>query len=114
MEPVAENECESEYDVCALCERRLDDDVGEAWLSLEVYRAEDDYFNVSFCRQEHAAEWLTKPLPPVEPATQDPDSPWAPWWERLGCALALLLAASAAGLAVLGAYTLVRMLGGWD
>lgn len=107
MVPMAETE-EEKYDVCALCERPLDDEGDDAWLSLEVFRGEHDYFNVSFCRQEHAAEWFTKPLPPVTPVTEAP----TPWWDRLGCAVAILLAVLAAGLMGLGAVTLVRILGG--
>ena len=53
---------------CAVCGRPWTEvDEGSRWLHLEVTRhdASDclDFLDVDFCSQEHAAEWLRRPLP---------------------------------------------------
>lgn len=53
---------------CAVCGRPWTDvDDGADWLHLEVTRHDDlnrlDFLDADFCSQEHAAEWLRRPLP---------------------------------------------------
>ena len=53
---------------CAVCRRPWTDvDDGSNWLHLEVTRHDElnrlDFLDVDFCSQEHAAEWLRRPLP---------------------------------------------------
>jgi len=57
---------------CAVCGQPWTEvDEGSRWLHLEVTRHDDsdrpDFLDVDFCSQEHAAEWLRRPLP--APAT---------------------------------------------
>jgi hypothetical protein len=64
---------------CAVCGRpwtEVDDGLG--WLHLEVTRHDEsdrpDFLDADFCSQEHAAEWLRRPLPapasgPLHPVT---------------------------------------------
>ncbi|MBY8873554.1 hypothetical protein K7640_17095 [Micromonospora sp. PLK6-60] len=100
----------NELGTCDLCGRPLDAEGENAWLALEVFRPESDYLNVSFCRQQHAAEWLRAPLPEVQPFVPTPRTRKD---RLLGWAVAaLFLWAGILGL--LGAYALVRLLGGWD
>jgi hypothetical protein len=99
---------------CAVCGRCVAEvNGGEDWLHLDVTRGnlpEDrEYVEANFCTQVHAAEWLSSPLPPPAPAVPIRAS----WRERLfGVALALC-ALWGLGLMLLGAYALVRLLGGW-
>ncbi|GHF55821.1 hypothetical protein FHX82_002315 [Amycolatopsis bartoniae] len=51
---------------CALCERTPEKE-DENWLDVDVRVGEDDYY-LWFCSQDHAAEWFSRPLPPVEGA----------------------------------------------
>lgn len=58
---------------CAVCGHPWTDvDGGSTWLHLEVTRHDDsdrlDFLDADFCSQEHAAEWLRRPLP--APATE--------------------------------------------
>ena len=60
---------------CAVCGRPWTEvDEGSRWLHLEVTRhdASDclDFLDVDFCSQEHAAEWMRRPLP--APASAPP------------------------------------------
>ena len=53
---------------CAVCGRPWTDvDDGADWLHLEVTRHDElnrlDFLDADFCSQEHAAEWLRRPLP---------------------------------------------------
>jgi hypothetical protein len=53
---------------CAVCGQPWTDvDGGSHWLHLEVTRHDDsdrlDFLDADFCSQEHAAEWLRRPLP---------------------------------------------------
>ena len=53
---------------CAVCGRPWTEvDGGIGWLHLEVTRHDDsdrlDFLDADFCSQEHAAEWLRRPLP---------------------------------------------------
>lgn len=101
---------DSEWRACDLCGRPLDAEGEDAWLGLEVFRPEDDHLNVAFCQQQHAAEWLTTPLPEVQPLVAISRT----MKERLlDWAVAALFLWSGS-LALFGAYSLVRLLGGWD
>src|SRR3712207_2893126 len=53
---------------CAVCGQPWTDvDGGSNWLHLEVTRSDEldrpDFLDADFCSQEHAAEWLRRPLP---------------------------------------------------
>jgi hypothetical protein len=99
---------------CAVCGRRVAEvDEGEDWLRLEVTRGDlpDDreYVDADFCTQAHAAEGLSRPLPPPAPVVPVR----AGWRERLfGVAFAFCVLWGL-GLMLPGAHALVRLLGGW-
>ncbi len=105
--PVSEDD---ELGTCDLCGRPLDAEGADAWLGLEVFRPESDYLGVAFCRQEHAAEWLRRPLPEIQPFMPAPRT----MKERLLDWSVAALFLWAGLLALLGTYTFVRLLGGWD
>lgn len=66
--------------------------------------------DADFCAQAHAAEWLSRPLPPPAPVAPVR----AGWRERsFGVALAFCVLWGL-GLMLLGAYVLVRLFGGWS
>ena len=109
MQDVPVDEAE-ELLVCDLCGRRFDAEDEPAWLGVEIFRPEGDWMNVVFCRQEHAAEWLARPLPPVRPPGVLPRT----MKNRLVDWSIAALFLFALGLMLLGSYTLVRLLGGWD
>jgi hypothetical protein len=53
---------------CTVCGQKWTDvDGGRTWLHLEVARHDEldrlDFLDADFCSQEHAAEWLRRPLP---------------------------------------------------
>jgi len=100
---------DEELGACDLCGRPLDADGEKAWLGVEVFRPDGDWINVVFCRQEHAAEWLTRPLPPVRPAHSLPRTMKDRLvdWSLAALLLYVLL------VMLLGSYTLVRLFGGW-
>lgn len=106
---------QSDVTTCDLCglEWQQGDSPGE-WLGLEVTRSDGasdvDWINADFCSQTHAAEWLTRPLPPPEPLRVLPRT----WRDRLTDTLLFVLFLSAVALMMLGTYALVRLLGGWD
>jgi hypothetical protein len=100
---------------CALCGRRIDHvDGGAGWMHLEVTRGDSpdafEYVDADLCTQAHAAEWLSRPLP--SPPTLLPMR--VDRRERLVEVAVVLVAVWAVGLMLLGAYALVRLLGGWD
>lgn len=101
--------------LCAVCDRPVAEVVGGAdWLHLEVTRGDPpedaEYIDADFCTQAHAAEWLSEPLP--SPALQVRGE--ASRWDRLVGLVFAFCALGAVGLMALGAYALVRLLGGWD
>ena len=60
---------------CAVCGQKWTDvDGGKRWLHLEVARHDEldrlDFLDADFCSQEHAAEWLRRPLPAPASAPQ--------------------------------------------
>ncbi len=63
---------EGEATHCATCGRewREADNDREQWLSVEISRidsqGEEHWLYENFCSQDHAAEWLSRPLPPPE------------------------------------------------
>ena len=95
--------------VCAVCGRPWTEvDGGIGWLHLEVTRHDDsdrpDFLDADFCSQEHAAEWLRRPLP--APASGPPHT--VTLREKLvdiglACVFVLLV-----GLAALGLWTAGR------
>ncbi len=101
---------------CSLCGLEWrEDDRPDQWLTLEVTRgdgvADSDRVYADFCCQAHAAEWLTRPLPPSQPLQMVTPT----WTSRLTNGLVLLLFLWAGALMLLGAYALARLvLGGWD
>jgi hypothetical protein len=105
--PVDDDE---ELGVCDLCGRPLDAEGEEAWLGVEIFRPKGDWINAVFCRQEHAAEWLAGPLPPVHP----PGSLARTIKDRLVDWSLVALLLYAVVVMLLGSYTLVRLLGRWD
>ena len=94
---------------CALCGRPWTEvDGGRRWLHLEVTRDDGggvpDFVDADFCSQEHAAEWLDRPLPEPQPSTPFRMS----GRERLTGAAVGLAGGGVAGLTVLGLVTAVR------
>lgn len=94
---------------CATCDHRWTDvDGGSGWLHLEVTRHGPDggfdFHDAEFCSQQHAVEWLRRPLP--EPMHE------APYQETLRDRLAETAVALFFGLVValaaLGLWTAVR------
>ena len=83
------------------------------WLALEITRGDGagdvNWVDADFCSQAHAAEWLTRPLPPSKPIQMFPRT----WRDRLTDGLVLGLFLGAGALMLLGFYALVRLLGGW-
>jgi hypothetical protein len=101
-------------DLCGMVVRDVNS--GKDGLSLEVERwpegGNPDYVHAMFCTQAHAAEWLTRPLPEPEP---EPSTAVAvDRGERTFWAGFIFCLAWAVALMALGAYALVRLLGGWD
>ena len=96
---------------CAVCGQPWTEvDGGRTWLHLEVTRSDElhrpDFLDADFCSQEHAAEWLRRPLPTPASAplrtvtTRD---------RLVDIGLALRVALVVA-LALLGLWTLGRFL----
>lgn len=96
---------------CAVCGQPWTDvDEGSRWLHLEVTRHDDserlDFLDADFCSQEHAAEWLRRPLP--VPAS---DPPYAlSLRDRLVDIGLALLVGLVVALALLGLWTTGRFL----
>jgi hypothetical protein len=99
---------------CTLCGRRLAEVAGGADATyLEVQHGEPSvWFDEVFCTQQHAAEWLSQPLPAraVHQASEVSSS----WRDRLVGVAFAISALWGLGLMLLGAYAAVRLLGGWD
>jgi hypothetical protein len=82
--------------LCAFCRRRWSEvNDGSDWLNVEITGSDGrdglDFIAEDFCSQGHAAQWLSRPLPPVA-APYDP--PPRSWKDRLvaaawgsGCSL---------------------------
>lgn len=101
---------------CALCGRPCAEvNNGADWLNVEVTRSDGhggfDYLYEDFCTQEHAAQWLARPLPAPVPADMSPHSSWK---DRLISVFIVVALGWGAALMLLGSYALVRLLGGWD
>ena len=98
---------------CDLCGRPvLEVEEGRRSLFLEVTQEEPwRLVNGAFCTQAHAAEWLARPLPEEPPRVAVPSLTPR---ERLYSVALGLGVVWTLGLAGLGAYALVRLLGGWD
>ena len=99
---------------CALCGRRLADvDGGVDVTYLEIWHGEPrDWFDEAFCTQQHAAEWLSRPLP--TPDVPEPIAASSGWRDRLVTVAFAVSLLWGLGLMLLGAYAAVRLLGGWD
>ncbi|WP_040336791.1 hypothetical protein [Candidatus Blastococcus massiliensis] len=103
-----ENSADEQW-TCDLCGRATPSpSEGGTALTLEVSGRRPDGewgdWYVGFCTQEHAAEWLSRPLPPP-PGSDDAEAPPTSWADRAaltGCALVLL---GLLALAILGAWT---------
>ncbi|SOC50829.1 hypothetical protein SAMN05660748_3588 [Blastococcus aggregatus] len=100
---------------CDLCGVAIGDvDWGADELRVEVSREEDGelrFWVADFCTQEHAAEWLRRPLPEADdPSPGQQPSPWRDRLETSGCfavfAVVLVLLA-------LGGWTAARLLLDW-
>ena len=93
---------------CAECGRDMPVEGGDGVaISLDVWTADDDdYRYASFCSQQHASDWLAKPLPPIArpPAV---DEPLSDKLMAAGCVGGLV---GVVGLAGYGLVTLVRLL----
>lgn len=94
---------------CTLCGRPWTElDGGSRWLHLEVthgdHREGLHYLDADFCSQEHAAEWLDRPLPEPEPEVPYRMSRRG----RLTGAAVGLAGGGIAALTVLGLVTAVR------
>lgn len=92
--------------VCAVCGRPWTDvDDGDNWLHLEVTRHDEldhlDFLDADFCCQEHAADWLRRPLP--APASEPAHT--VTWRDRLVDVGLALLVGLLVALALLGLWT---------
>ena len=108
------SDAEGESAPCTLCGRGLSDVAGGADATyLEVGHGEPSaWFNEVFCTQQHAAEWLSRPLPAGEPP--EPVRESSAWRDRLVSAAFAFSVLWGLGLMLLGSYAAVRLLGGWD
>ncbi|NEK94203.1 hypothetical protein GCU67_08450 [Modestobacter muralis] len=99
---------------CGLCGRRLIDVGGGADATfLEVTHGEPSvYVEEVFCTQQHAAEWLSRPLPAR--ATPEPVETSSRWRDRLVAVTFAFSVLWGLGLMLLGAWAAVRLLGGWN
>ena len=96
---------------CALCGRPWSEvDGGRRWLHLEVTRGDHgdglDFLDADFCSQEHAAEWLDRPLPEPDPEPTVPQR--TSRRDRFATAGVGLSFGAVAGLTVLGSVTAAR------
>ncbi|MGY1723449.1 hypothetical protein [Blastococcus sp. SYSU DS0533] len=96
---------------CATCGRPWADvDGGRGWLHLEVTRSDDvdglRFLDADFCTQQHAAQWLARPLPDPVPTAP----PATTWDDRLATAWVTLLVLLVAALTGLGVWTAGRFL----
>jgi hypothetical protein len=100
----------AEAEDCAVCGRpRSGVEPKERWLDVDIYRVDDDDLlderSEGFCSQEHAAEWLLRPLPPV--ARGRPAHRWG-WRDRLATAGVASVFGLVAATCLLGIVTAVR------
>ena len=83
----------------------------ERWLEVEIFRFnDDDVFDEQgegFCSQEHAAEWMLRPLPPVSGSRTLPQRGWR---DRLAGAAVASAFGLCAAACLLGVVTAVRWL----
>jgi hypothetical protein len=98
--------------VCGFCQEPVPE-VG--WIGLEVtregvlatgQRGDLEFLDVVFCRQEHAASFLTQPLPPLQP--QAPPPPRSPARERLELTAVIAGGVVTLGLIGIGVWTVVQ------
>ena len=94
---------------CAVCGQPWTDvDAGSNWLHLEVTRHDESdrlgFLDADFCSQEHAAEWLRRPLP--VPASAPPYT--VSTRDRLVDIGLALLVGLVVALALLGLWTTGR------
>jgi hypothetical protein len=82
--------------------------------TLEIFRADDEVHLADFCSQEHAAEWLHRPLPAVPVLLKADLSLRERVLGRVFFTFAGFTILCSAALMGLGSYPLVRLLGGWD
>lgn len=99
-----------ETQVCDYCGAPLPDDA----LWIEVQRVDvsadrpADYQGIAFCGQEHAGAFFTeRRLPPAE-FGEWISSPAFTWWERVGCAAAIVWAIAQFIVATVGVITIRR------
>jgi hypothetical protein len=115
LERVSDNDQE-EWRGCGLCGKSLESEADrQQGLYVEITRTDaqgnPSWLDEVFCSQSHAAEWFTRPLPPIEATNSAPAEGWK---SRAMGALVVLCFVWALGLMLLGSYAFVRLLGGWD
>ncbi|RBY95521.1 hypothetical protein DQ237_13390 [Blastococcus sp. TF02-8] len=97
---------------CDLCGGIVPPGDGPQGVGLEVSGAGPEgewaYWDVWFCSQQHAAEWLGRPLPP--PPSPDGASPSTTWGDRAAATGCVLLVLWVLALTLVGAWTVVRFL----
>lgn len=101
---------------CAFCGRPVPD----LWFAIEIQRPTPTtdgraheyapvWQNFIFCNQEHAALWMQTPLPELDPIAPEGDEPWRePWTDRLITPLIVVGFTVAAGLILVGAFTMYQ------
>jgi hypothetical protein len=95
--------------LCEHCGRPADIEGDDRWLTIEIDRDKVLPLYVNFCKQDHAVDWLSQPLPPGEPTVEPPSTTK----DRLIDGLLLAVPVVVLALVLLGLYTVVRWLAGW-
>lgn len=80
-------------------------DEGRGWVHLEVTRSDEAeglrFLDADFCTQQHAAQWLARPLPDPAPPVLHATT----WQDRLAAAWIILLVGLAGVVMGLGVWT---------
>lgn len=100
---------EDEEHTCDLCGRPIDVDGADLTIELELFTAGGGTLEAGFCRQEHAAQWLSRPLPP--PVM--PDLLASERFDRVVPVVIVVLVVWTLVTALIGSVTLVGWLRHW-
>jgi hypothetical protein len=96
---------EDQPEVCGYCRCTLDDTTA---LEVDISRPDGSYLYAMFCKQEHAAEWMARPLPEFRQLPSPSRMPDG----LVGKVLAPVGVILAVGLMGLGLQSLVHLIQG--